>query len=290
MSLRKMLWTVTKVAGKADAPSRYLQNVAKYYLFRKILKRGCSLRLRRDLTLVSDGRSASTGCAVLFDVYYEPRLMHFLVDWLRCGDVFVDIGANIGIYSLLAARRVGAGSVLSIEANPMVFAHLARNVAANGLQNVRIVNCAVAETSGELFFDPVDGDCEGRLVIGGTQELTEGFLTVDAEPLPVVLRSQSLHAVSCMKLDVEGAELAVLAGAQDLLRVQRPVVMIDYYERSVAESLYDLGYAPYRYKRKRSGGGDLSLLPITAEQDHGSIFIHGEMFDHVMSRLASGAT
>ena len=80
-------------------------------------------------------------------VYYfgvwEPVLTRWIRRTLRRGDTFVDVGANIGYFALLASKSVGpAGRVVAIEASPTICASLQRNVASNGARNVRVVNAA----------------------------------------------------------------------------------------------------------------------------------------------------
>ncbi len=239
------------------------------------------LKLRPDLTLVTGGRSASTGCAVLFDVYYEPRLMFFVDDYLRPEQVFVDIGANIGIYSLLAARKITSGRVLAIEANSAVFERLQRNINANKFTNIGVLNCAVTEVVGDFSFFTADGDCEGRLQSEGTSGANT--ISVKGLPLPGILCSQGIEHVDCMKLDVEGAELAVLQGAKDILLSQTPIILIDYYERPLTNWLANYGYAPYRYVR----GSNALLEPVDADTDaeHGSIFIHSDRLSRVIDQI-----
>jgi hypothetical protein len=80
---------------------------------------------------------------------WEPNLTSFLASRLRDGDVFVDVGANIGYFSLLASRLVGRhGKVVAIEASPNIFAMLSANLARNGAANVEAINIAVSDRVG----------------------------------------------------------------------------------------------------------------------------------------------
>src|SRR5271154_1682751 len=85
---------------------------------------------------------------VYFDEW-EPNLTAFLNRRLKSGDVFIDIGANIGYYSLLAERRVGpGGSVLAIEASPSIYDLLRKNISLNEGQRIRAVHRAVTDYEG----------------------------------------------------------------------------------------------------------------------------------------------
>ena len=82
---------------------------------------------------------------------WEPSITSVVQKTLKEGDVFVDAGANIGYYTLLASKLVGdTGRVISIEALPEIFKRLESNVVSNCAKNVRLVNIAVANEIGEL--------------------------------------------------------------------------------------------------------------------------------------------
>jgi len=83
----------------------------------------------------------------LFGVW-EANLSSWIRSALKPGDVFVDVGANIGFFSLLASQIVGSeGRVVSIEPSPTIFAQLTANVALNRVGNIRLVNCAASDQS-----------------------------------------------------------------------------------------------------------------------------------------------
>src|SRR5205823_8966527 len=91
-------------------------------------------------------------------IYYfgvwEPHLTRWIVRRLVCGDAFIDVGANVGYYSLLASKLVGtSGSVVAIEASPATFKILQSNLALNQVRNVRAMNVAVyhSKTAMKVF-------------------------------------------------------------------------------------------------------------------------------------------
>ena len=96
------------------------------------------------------------GLHLVADGVYEPELASFLRDHLRPGGVFVDVGANVGVFTVMAARMVGpSGRVIAIEASPRVYPYLAHNVRTNGLENVCARDCAAAheENPGMAFYE-----------------------------------------------------------------------------------------------------------------------------------------
>jgi FkbM family methyltransferase len=90
----------------------------------------------------------------LYLYYYgtwEPGLSRIAAQALRPGDTFVDVGANIGYYTLLASKIVGAqGQVIAIEASPSVFQALQQHVQVNGRTNIRLFNVAASDVPGEM--------------------------------------------------------------------------------------------------------------------------------------------
>jgi len=150
----------------------------------------------------------------LFGVW-EPNLTAFLRSRLSKGDVFLDIGANVGYFSLLAADLVGsAGTVVAVEASPSTFARLETNVAANGAANIRLMNVAAANVSGtaRIYKGP-----ETNAGIGSI--LPTSGLPFEAEvpsvPFHDLLSDVEVARCRVVKIDVEGAEGPIL---ENLLR------------------------------------------------------------------------
>lgn len=163
---------------------------------------------------------------------YERPLPDLLLGWLRTapGTVF-DVGANTGVYALIAASVPGA-RVHAFEAYPPVAALLRENLALNDSGgSVTVVDAAVSDTVAALDLHVPDptGD-----LVETSCSLEESFkggggtvVTVDATTLDAYWHDLGEPYVSTVKVDVEGAEHRVLAGARDLLRRSRPVV---FYE------------------------------------------------------------
>jgi FkbM family methyltransferase len=159
-------------------------------------------------------------------VYYfgvwEPHLSTFITRRLRPGDVFVDVGANIGYYSLLASRLVGgSGSVVAVEASPAIFKALQRNLSLNDARNVRPVNVAISDCDGDvpLYDGPKSQTCTTSVI---EQDGLTHVGTVRALRLGNVLSDDELSRARLFKIDVEGAEyLAVRGFAEDLARTRR---------------------------------------------------------------------
>ncbi len=158
-------------------------------------------------------------------IYYfgvwEPHLTRWIAQRLTPGDTFIDVGANIGYYSLLASTIVGeSGAVLAIEASPKNFSALQSNLIRNRVRNVRAVNVAASDSEGvaRLFHGPQSN--AGLTTILEEQALKQDFefeSDVTTAPLSVILQPQEIERARLMKIDVEGAEWLVAAGMGPLL-------------------------------------------------------------------------
>jgi FkbM family methyltransferase len=134
---------------------------------------------------------------------------------LRKGDVFVDVGAHIGKYTVQLAKVVGdKGLVVAIEPHPENFQILQENIRLNALKNVIPLNLAAWSGEGRL-----------RLFIGDRRDhhslkrdFGRGSIVVKAAALDNVLSGLRLEKIDWIKIDVEGAELEVLKGLQDTLK------------------------------------------------------------------------
>lgn len=124
---------------------------------------------------------------------------------LRPGDTFVDLGANVGVFSLYAAKAVGPeGCVLAIEPAPAMLERLRFNVSANGFRNVRVAPVAVGEARGEAALHTLP-DAHGSSSLhempGSTPQTT-----VPVEPLLALLSAHGIGRIDAMKADIEGYE------------------------------------------------------------------------------------
>jgi FkbM family methyltransferase len=180
----------------------------------------------------------------------EIAVQQALVEHLRPGMVFYDIGANIGFFSLLAARLVGpSGRVFAFEPEPALLPRLWENIGRNGFDHITVVGKAVAATSGEIFFQPVDLHRSPDFGLGQIrQEATHTTIKVAGVALDdFVLQHPWPDVVKC---DAEGAEVEILRGATRLLGAGKTIFVIEFHsvahERAVRELLEQHGYSVMR--------------------------------------------
>ncbi len=149
---------------------------------------------------------------------WEPQLTGWIEQRLEPGDTFVDVGANIGYYSLLAAQCVGpSGHVVAIEASPSIFGMLNDNIRRNGFAiRVRSINIAASDRSGTVSVFSGPKSNIGRTTTVPREDLeVEG--TISAEPLRSILAEGEITSARLIKIDVEGLEGPVVRGLLPIL-------------------------------------------------------------------------
>lgn len=141
----------------------------------------------------------------------------FFVQRIRPGEAVLDLGANVGLYSLLFAKLVGpSGSVLAFEPGPKSFKLLERNIKENGYKNIQAENSAVTDYSGaiDLFVCPT-GESDNR--VSGAIDYRNNWERVS---VPCVAMDDYLagRKIDLVKMDIQGSEFAALRGMRDTLR------------------------------------------------------------------------
>jgi FkbM family methyltransferase len=201
-----------------------------------------------NLLFAARGMAGATGN--WYAGLHELQEMAFTIHLLRPGDRFLDIGANIGSYSILAGGGVGA-AVISVEPIPQTFTALRRNVLLNGLEhNIRCVQMGLSDSPGVLRFSS-GLDCVNHVLASHETwpSIEVAVTTVDD------LLGQDVPRL--IKIDVEGHELAVLRGARRVLADPGLLAVIMETNGSGArygvpdDKLVDLmtehGFGPYGY-------------------------------------------
>ena len=155
---------------------------------------------------------------------YEPEVVAVFREVLRPGMRALDIGANIGFFSMLAASLVGAaGSVLAFEPNPRNARMAEASRRLNGFEMVSIMQAAAGRVPGLLVLNTSFSN--------GTTSAIEGGSVLEAETvacLPVDLMALPGGRVDLIKIDVEGAEYNALLGAEGVIRRDRPVIVFEF--------------------------------------------------------------
>lgn len=218
---------------------------------------------------------------------YEPNEFALLDRVLRPGMTALDAGANEGTYTVFLAARVGPkGRVLAVEPSPRELARLRANLALNDAVHVTVVAAALAERQGEAALKLADARHAGQNTLGGFiyPEVTEsGHLIVPATTIDMLAETQRLDRLDVIKLDVEGAELAALAGAAHVLEAYRPLLLLEASDAALRwqggslEALLDrLGEAGYLLYRFDTETGLPVPLPGEKDTSHNLVAVHRE--------------
>jgi FkbM family methyltransferase len=218
------------------------------------------------LTLRAYPRSNSASNVIYFTPYFDPDEMDFLGRVLKSGDAFVDCGANIGTYSLLAASIVGpSGSVMSYEPSARSAERLRENVAINGLNKViHVRQAAVGAERGIARI--TSGSDVSNSIVSATEF---GRVTEEIEVVPLD-EAELPFTPSIVKIDVEGYEMEALRGMSSLLEGERrPVLLIEFTPHllrkastsatELASHLADLDYVLHSYSKQK---GKLAIVDL----------------------------
>jgi FkbM family methyltransferase len=204
-------------------------------------------------------------CRLIYCRNFEPTEREFVNHFLRPGDFFVDVGANIGLFTLIAASRVGpTGKVIAFEPTSKTYERLLANIRLNRLGNVDCVRSALSDHAGELeLVQSVDGFDAWNSFAGPTEGQNTARERVDVIEWDSYAEAQRLSGkVTMMKIDVEGWESKVLVGGREMLsRPDSPVLQVEFTDeaaqaagsscRALYEFLESLGYRMYVYDSNR---------------------------------------
>jgi FkbM family methyltransferase len=178
--------------------------------------------------------------------HFELEIQAAIARILSPGDFFLDVGANAGLLSLVALRKIGPhGKCVSLDPDPANCQNMAELARLNALTNWVIVQKAAAESPGKLRFATASaGNPTGHLAREG-----ESANTFDVDVTTVDEISREHGAPRLVKVDVEGAEVRVLRGAAQTLREMRPALLIELHAPDLASAardlLHDAGYRFY---------------------------------------------
>lgn len=157
---------------------------------------------------------------------YEKAELKSIDQFLTNDGVFIDIGANIGLFTLHATKVVSNGQIISFEPFPSNFKSLTKNVALNKLSNICMENMAIGEKEGtiNLYYDEKEknlGMVSAISIEGGIQK------EVKVTSLDSYLKNESFTKIDLIKIDIEGFEYSALLGMKNTLRTYHPSLLIE---------------------------------------------------------------
>lgn len=189
------------------------------------------------------------GSMILKDKIYEPHVTNVVKSILKEGDVFLDLGANLGYFSLLASRLVtNTGKVIAFEPNPQNQQLILTSILKNEASNVNLYPYAVSNTSCILRFTTVGSN--GGVVTAFSQDQRH-YLLVQAVVLDEILYREP--RIDVVKIDIEAHEPSALRGMKALISKHKPTIITEFHPWAMQlnnpeapveylRQIHDLGY------------------------------------------------
>jgi FkbM family methyltransferase len=250
-SLARACWLTLEIAGGAPTRRAVLVSIVRYWWWQatRRTRRGqlAVALMPHDVRFIIPAWS-QLGGSIVANGTHELSMTDFLACALRPGDHLHDVGANIGLYSVIAAA---AGAVVAAyEPDRIVGSALKANVIASGLaERISVFEMALADYDGESQF--IDGrDVSSRLTRSGETPATANVVSVaKLDSLVNTGPSRPTHAgMSFLKVDAERSSMAVLHGAAGYLAAAKPVVIVESWGEGEARNLLvQSGYRIYDY-------------------------------------------
>jgi FkbM family methyltransferase len=236
---------------------RFYRSVAGRYADR-LRQSGSPFRRVRigDVSVLVDITEFTTSPLYFGNVPYEPETTEYVRRRLQPGSVFVDVGANHGYFTILAASLVGArGLVAAFEPNPPVYERLDMHVRLNGFERrVLLMNTALSDTTGDqtFFVSQWNGNTGISTLTPGASIIDAGGLSADrtiqvrAETLDHWLAMNHIDRVDLLKIDAEGAEAHVVRGMAAALEAKRidTIVCETQWDSEAHRLLCESGFVP----------------------------------------------
>jgi FkbM family methyltransferase len=200
---------------------------------------------------------------------YEPYCLPYLRGCAKRGGTIIDVGANIGFYTLESALAVGpTGHVISIEAAPPHVEAIRKNILLNGMTNISLIEVAVADSVGEAMLSLPQGDNLGMFTLGAVTG--DQSYRVTLRPMDDLLAEHASDSISLIKMDIEGAEYRALLGAAKTLAKHKPSLLIELNEgalrrcgsstQAVKDLLTETGYRGWIIRRN-------GISPISGDKE-----------------------
>ncbi|PSO72325.1 MAG: hypothetical protein BRC37_12020 [Cyanobacteria bacterium QH_3_48_40] len=285
MSNNLLAWnTLSYIWSHPNCKSQRIPSISRFIgwqFYKRLTHRTVELQLLSNVKMrcQPDSRSAAS---VLYCGLYDYDEMNFLLRYLRDEDSFLDIGANVGVYTLLAASKIRSGWIYSFEALPKNYQRLQENLKLNELEQVHTYACAISNSIGSIDLSLSDGDSTPSII---KSEEDRNVTTVSSNTLDNLLDNCPLK-LTLAKMDIEGAELLALKGATSLLEKKCPQVWIMEIlgtgSTKLVNFLNSYGYNLYQYSADTN-----KISPISLEQKRGNnvLAIANTAIDFVRDRL-----
>ena len=288
---RKVLRRVWTHPGNRGRRLRALGRAFGWQLYKRLSKRPLEVRFADGFSVLCFTDSGSASNIFYGNQYFDLEEMTLIRRVLREGDGFIDGGANIGVYSLLAASLVGpTGQVVAFEPFPVHAERFRANVALNRFANVTLRTAALSEAEGTVSF-VTNRDVSNR--IQTRTDADADTIEVECTTLDSALAGRPRFTIG--KLDLEGSEIAALRGAGRLLaEADPPLWIIEWDPGLLAKRGHDpqelldlLAASAYRIVRVEKD----RFVPATLPKVSGNIVaVHEDRAGAIEARLRERPT
>ncbi len=262
---------------------RIVQAVVKLFIPNEIQMKGVTLCLNKQDAIVSG--ALALGC-------YESALIDYFATLLRPGINMVDIGANIGLYSIISAKAVGPqGSIVAIEPSAENCSFIHKSLEVNEFSNVTVYQKALSDQNGELtLFLCGSNNADHRIYDakdGSTSAGRKGVI-VETVRLDDLLGPALRSKIDLIKLDIQGAEGIALAGMKETLSSDRDLTMVMEFwpwglikagsnPLKVLEQLREFGFSIHEFDSQAGTTVEVSdfieLSGRTLERQHANLVL-----------------
>jgi len=172
---------------------------------------------------------------------YEPEISRLIRHLLASSSCAIDVGANVGIHTIAMAKAAPHGRILACEPNPDLIRRLKSNLELNRASNVDVMEVAVSDTVGESSLHvPLETTNRGQARLSSVSD-KEKVVVVPSETVDSLVKRSGAGRIDLIKIDVEGFEAAVLAGAHDTLQRHKPALIFEYRRDNWESCGYQLG-------------------------------------------------
>ena len=211
--------------------------------------------------------------------YYEKSAIELWETLIQPDSVVLDIGANIGYYSLVASAKASSGTVYAFEPGSFLLQKLAQNVKINRISNVHVIPVAISNQTGSAIFYPADLSNLGMSGLRQPSNFCGLQEKVNSIRLDEWAAAIQIDQVDIIKIDVEGAELSALQSMTQVLTTFKPILFVEVIGvllkrfgdsvEALFQALEEFGYLPYKIEK------ELTLKKLDRPEENDSvIFIH----------------
>ena len=254
---------------------RFFKRSIFYYLFYRALRKFFNKPLIvkiYDFYLFSDNKKTKASYSILQKCdFFDKAEINFIKEVSKKSSIFlIDCGSNFGFYSLFVCSLSNKNKVISIEASPDTFKEFKNNIDLNKFNNIKYFNKAVSHVDNAIVeLKESEKDWESSVMSSDYKVINS--IKIDTITLDTVLREEILNEETLIiKIDVEGSDLDVLAGAKKVIQQYKPIIIIEFSRYITQNQRFNYDYlkaflVQNEYEIYSNNGKILSVDDILSE-------------------------